>query len=295
MPVQADPGAFFSWVMSPDGAYVAARPNKNDIKPTVHAWSGKTGALVRALEVDPDFQMRLAWFDFADGNRLVTAKQDSVVSSVLDTTAYQVWDVRTGREVAHFNCRVPFLRGASGISPGGRYLLLTNTKPDGCSLAFIDLRTGKPAGTIRLQRENEALGGAVGIAFAPDGSEVAMLWRYARGQTWGRLVCWDLATGKKVRDHKIGRLHPALERWPEGDYRAFQWLPDGKAWLLWERLVIDRDTGNYLGDIDPGRQDGAPDQHRRFLDREHFSFVAPSRTGPQLRMGHLPGGRPPPK
>jgi hypothetical protein len=280
-------------VLSADGAYLAARSMSEQDKPSVLVWSVATGALLRTIEVDRDPKMRIGRLDFAGKDRLLTAKHVGDFPHPVEKTTYQMWNIQTGQEVAHFDVNLVFDPRWAGISPGGRFLVLEDTAHGHYFMRFYDLTTGQLAARFNFQGRKEPWGQATGIAFSRDGKEVAMLWRYGRGQTWGRLFCWDLTTGKKVRDYKIGQVQQTIDYlWTDGDFHSFQWLPDGKAWLLAERLVIDRDTGNYLGDIEPTRGDSRQGQFRRFLDKDHFCIKVSSRTGPQLRVVQFPGARP---
>ena len=87
-----------------------------------------------------------------------------------------------------------FDRKSLAISPGGRYVAVFhhNQVLPGM-LRFYDVQSGTPAGQLPLPRFEPA-GPTVceGVAFAPDGREVAALFHY-RGQT--QLVCWDLHQG----------------------------------------------------------------------------------------------------
>jgi hypothetical protein len=277
--------------LSPDGSYLALRPDRS-VKPTVEVLSSGTGDRVRTIAVDQNEALKVGWIDFAGKDRLITMKHEGEFPNPAQKATYQVWDIRTGRELVQFSYELVFHPRCGALSPGGRYLALEKTH-EGYHLLFWDLLTGKLAGRLAFQGKEEPWGQPGGIAFARDGREVALLWRLNDQDTWGRLFCFDTSTGRKILDKKIGQEHFALDyHWNQGGQRSFQWLPDGKGWLLADRLIFDRD-GAFVGDVAPEMKESREVRDRRFLDREHFSLTVPAGAGQQIRIARIPDGKPP--
>jgi WD40 repeat protein len=284
---------FGTMCLSPDGVYLAARSRDARLT-TILVWASATGKLVRSIEVDPDPQMKTRWIDFAGKDRLLTVKHKGDNPAPEQKMTYQVWDLKTGAEVTRFDYNLTFDRRWGALSPGGRYLAMEDTDGGHYWMVFFDLANGKIAGKFSFQGKKEPWGQACGIAFSRDGREVAMLWRLPNGgkETWGRLFSWDMATGKKLVDQKIGQVHPALDyHWFDGDH--IQYLPDGKSWLVADRLIFDRASVALVGDIVPELKDNNENRHRRFLDQEHYSAFVPVPNDRHLKVVHLPGGKPP--
>jgi predicted Zn finger-like uncharacterized protein len=283
----------FPTSLSSDGGLVAFVISQGNMNPTIQVWSGRTGRPVRAIEVDNDASMKIEWLEVIAPNRVLTVKRDSDAAQGSDKCKYQVWDLESGKEVCHFTHNLGFHAKWGGISPGGRYLALEDTAHGHYYMLFWDLTTGKPAGKFQFQGEKERWGQAGGLIFSPDGKELALIWRYGVGQEWGRLFCWDVATGKKLHDHKILPVHQAIEyKWTDGDHRSFQWLPDGKGWLIAERFVFERD-GTSRGDIAPEWGDDRQAHHLRFLDADHVTLAFPGVGGrvPQIRAVKVPAAQ----
>jgi predicted Zn finger-like uncharacterized protein len=100
---------------------------------------------------------------------------------------------------------------------------------------------------------------------------------------------WDLKTGRQ-----IGMVHPTIDcHWYNGGDRSFQCPPDGGGWLPGNRLIFDRKSAAFVGDVAPELGGSRDIRDRRLLDREHLSVMVPTRSGPQLRIVTLPGGKPP--
>ena len=99
-----------------------------------------------------------------------------------------------------------------------------------------------------------------GIAFSPDGTRIAMLFEHTGNAL---LVGWRMGENKPIYQH----LFPGANFHP-GDSGSFAgqsllWLPDGNAWLLYGRTVVDNQNGRVIADL------GIPQVRRqRFLDAQ---------------------------
>jgi WD40 repeat protein len=161
-----------------------------------------------------------------------------------------------------------------GISQGGRYLAMEETDSDGFRLLVWDLTTGQMAGKVEFQPKSEPWGQACGVSFSPDGREVAVLWRLNEANRWARLYCFDMTTGRRVCDYTIHRPLEMVETmWSRGGAACLSWLPDGRGWLLFGCVMIDRQTGNEMGRVPPEPKNEGEFFERRFIGRDHLTTI----------------------
>lgn len=125
------------------------------------------------------------------------------------------------------------------FSPGGRFVAFTGDFLSH-ALHLYDLNTGEQAGAIEFPERmtNQAL---TGLAFSPDGTELAAVFGMNHGATSDRIVIWNAANGASVADFLL----------PEPDQRpvesaagrtSLQWFPDRKRLLQNGRHLIDREA-----------------------------------------------------
>jgi hypothetical protein len=102
-----------------------------------------------------------------------------------------------------------------------------------------------------------------------------MIWRLGnKPKSWGRLLCWEVKTGRKLVDHNLGYEPNSIDSlWFKGGTTCIQWLPDGSGWLLFGHLLVDYETGAVVGKLGsaPGWDGAIVD--RRFVDREHYTSI----------------------
>jgi WD40 repeat protein len=265
------------FALSPDGTYFAAvLPDTSHS--TVEVWSVADGRSLHRIEVDPDPKMKVGLLDFVVQDRILTMKHEGYSPLPEMHSVYQVWDVRTGKQLVEFSYDLVFLWRWGTLSPGRKYLVMEHTdNREGYHIVAWDLTTGKPAGRFSFQGKKDPWGQARGLAFSPDGQKLAMLWRLARTPgCWGRLLCWDVKTHRKIADHPIGYEFPSLDTvsvW--GGTVTIQWLPDGSGWLLFHHLLVDYRSGAVTGKLYPEPNGGGNvvEKERRFLDQNHITAI----------------------
>lgn len=182
-PIRGSFGAFNQkFALSPDGAYFATLIPKAE-RSTIEIWSSSSGKSVRQIEVDADPQMKVSMFDFVWDDHLITLKHKGEFVDFEVPCTYQVWDLKTGKEVSHFTYDLRFIPRWGTFTPGRHYMVMEHTRGKGeFHIVFWDLRTGQQAGDLRFQGRDEPWGQASGLAFTPDGEKMALLWRLANGQ-----------------------------------------------------------------------------------------------------------------
>jgi hypothetical protein len=161
--------------LAPDGKHMASRVKVGAAGSTIEVWSVETGKSVRKLEPEADERIKPKYCDLLGKGRLWVAKHSGEFPLYTVRTTFQIWDVETGKEVSKFtNPLVPDGRWFT-ISGGGRCQWMEQT--GGWFLFLVwDMTTGKMVGEREFQNRKDTWGIASGLAFSPDGKEMAMLW-----------------------------------------------------------------------------------------------------------------------
>lgn len=134
------------------------------------------------------------------------------------------------------------------ISPGGRYAAFTADYLSQ-ALQIYDLDTGEPAGVIEFAERmpHKALRG---LAFSPDGTELAAIFGQNHSATSDRVLIWNAATGSNVADFSL----PDPDQRPVdtvGAAPSLQWFPDRKRLLQDGRHIIDREAKKVVYSLPP--------------------------------------------
>jgi hypothetical protein len=244
-------------ILSPDGAYLANRTK--DQHGGIDIWDCKTGKLARNIEVTDGSENRYGFAaDFAGPNRLLTMCHPTLFALAETSTHYQVWDLATGKETCHFDVGLVWSCKWATISPGGRYLVMEETRKRSYRLLVWDLTTGESAGEAEFQGKDEPWGQACGVVFSPDGKRLAIVWRLGQKDIWGRVFMFDVVHGRQVAsfplDYTMKSIGLGLDL---GDRPALQWTPGGDGWLLVGHLLMDARTGAVTGRIGKEPKSGA--------------------------------------
>jgi WD40 repeat protein len=262
-------------ILSPDGAYLANR--SKGTHGTIDVWDCKTGKLARSIEVTDGSNNRYAFpAEFAGPNRLLTKCHETLFPLAEAQTLYQVWDLATGKEVAHFNAGLVWSCKWSTISPGGRYLVMELTERRSYRLLAWDLTTGESMGEAEFQGKDEAWGQACGVVFSPDSKLLAIVWRLGRKDIYGRVFLFDVAQGRQVAsfplDYTMKSIGLCLDL---GDRPSLQWTPGGDGWLILGHLLMDSKTGAVTGRIGTEPKGGAvwTVQRRGFIGPDFVTEV----------------------
>lgn len=168
--------------LSPDGKYLAVLNSAK--RRQVELWSFSSGRMERAVEL-PSQNFSLAFLDFAGPSRLIVGPTSG--------TAYIIYDVATGAEIATIPVKVTF-GVQSSISPGGRYLAMCQSN-DG-RIVFYDTRNGFHAGEVAVPGSGSFVRSRPeSLTFSPDGRALAALVYREKGCA---LAVWSLKDGKAV-------------------------------------------------------------------------------------------------
>jgi WD40 repeat protein len=265
--------------LSPDGKFLAVTATDADPDRALEVWSFADGKLVKRIEPKPR-PKKILGFDFAGDGRLVVVIESEIAKLL------QIHDFNTGAVVATHGLPAKFQENSLAFSPGRKYVAyLTDAE-----LRVVELEKGKLVGS------QPAKGLCNGMAFSPDGTELAGLFFAAPG---GRLIVWDFAKGEVVVEHALPS-GPTFKTpgWGDAGARSIDWLPDGSAWLLAGHALVNRKDGRWVWSVfAPAYMDANGkmksnaliySQAVKLLDNDHALAALKARTGGRLEVVALP-------
>jgi hypothetical protein len=266
---------FVNPALSPDGKHFAARV-KQDNTSAVEVWSVESGKSVLKLDPEKDDDVKPKYVDLLGKGRLWVAKHKSEFPKFTVKTTFEVRDVKTGKEICKYTNPLVPLGKWHTFSGTGRYQFMEQT--GGWYLFLVwDTKTGKMVGEREFQAKGFSWGQAAGLAFSPDGTEMAMLWRLGnrKADEWGRLLVFETKSGKRLFDHKLdyGLIQNIDSLWSHGGTHCLQYWPAKRGWLLFGHLLVDRESGKVVHKIGKAPGFAGAIQDRRFLDGEHVTDV----------------------
>jgi len=249
--------------LSGDGAYLAGKTRQK----SVEVRRTNNGRVAQSFDVDSPF------VDFVE-----FAGNDKVIFGKLSDRKLEVGDVKSGDQVCELRIGERADRDAIAISPGGAYLAVASTG-DG-KLEIHDLKTGQVLGEAPTPRGKGQVLRCDGVAFAPDGSEVAGLF-----ESFGafHLVLWDAATGKMLNHFDLGKTIQKPTFYKD---RGVEYFPDKTALLVMGSAVVDRQAGRKIWNL-PFDDKNLKVSPRHFLDADH-ALVVSFNPGMTLRTADLP-------
>ena len=268
--------------LSPDGKYLAILAHDDAADRAVEVYAFATGEKVLRATAEPPPKKVLA-FDLAAGGRLVIALELDKAKA----KALQTYDLATGAKLGELPLSAGFQDGSLAVSPGGRQVAFIAEK----DLVIVDPASGKTLGKVPHGSFSCA-----GMAFSPDGSELAAVFLQDPGS---RLICWEVANGEVVADYPFpsGPTFPT-PGWSDGG-RTVDWLPDGSAWLLEGHALVNRKDGQWVWNLFAPPSKGPdgnflPDgfiyyQGAKLLDDDHAIAGARARGAtPRLEVVTIP-------
>jgi hypothetical protein len=172
----------------------------------------------------------------------------------------------------------------AALSPGGTYLALPTLDR---KLQIFDLSSGKLAARGMLPQGNLEFMSCQGLAFSPEGTELASLFR-ARGKS--RLITWDVAAGKVVADLPFAKDLSFEVKFALGyKGRCLECLPGRSGWLVFGQLVVGRD-GKSLGTI-PVESHELVSGPRKVVSKDQVLVVTGDRRSRSVVNLRLPGSK----
>jgi WD40 repeat protein len=126
-----------------------------------------------------------------------------------------------------------------------------------------DVSSGKLIGTRPIREGVDSrLYQIKGMAFSPDGKELAGLFQ-EYGKKDVQILAWDLAKGDPIRSHTLPVDDKATT---STDSTHLQYTADSNAWVVDERMLIDRETGTQLMRLQPSQTARVMPRLRLFAD-----------------------------
>jgi hypothetical protein len=189
---------------------------------------------------------------------------------------YEVWDIKTNKLVTSINFQLEYDIRWVSFSPGRNYLVGEESTNDGYFVYFWDLNTGKLAGKLEIPKPWGISGN---ISFSPDGKEAALLWSQTQGAV-ARIVRFDVEKGARKGIHELhDEIKPSAPGFLAGGMRSFQFLADGRGWLVSGHQIVERDSGKVVWKVGsaPGYKLNTAD--RRFADAYHVTTVGDKKFG----------------
>ena len=181
-----------------------------------------------------------------------------------------VWDIQSGGVTQRISFDAK--RGPDelwAVSANGKLVAVLDSKQ---TLSLLDSVRGRVLGKTPIPGAADTshpLHGS-GLAFSPDGKELALLLeRLDR-----RIIVWSVEQGTILADFSLSaRPEFPLSR----RAAAFSWLPGGDGWLVGGDQIVDRLSGVVLFEV-PRHQDPMAEEcaARKVLDASHIllSFKA---------------------
>jgi hypothetical protein len=255
-----------------DGAYVAARVPGKEKSHTIEVIDTASGESVRKIEAGHEKEWAFP-VGFVAPGKLLTHTRETHFPDYSEKTEYKVWDVKTGEQLSNLAFDLTYAPAFVCVSPGAKYIVFQIGQTLlGHRLIILELATGNVACDISLVGKDEVGGMSFGMAFSPDGKELAMLWNNVgrKKQGFGKMIVFEAATGKILASHELAELTGVDMGSPRDDFQALQWVPDGSGWLLYGLVLMDRQTGKELGRLGG---DKTLARLRRFVDASHVTTI----------------------
>jgi hypothetical protein len=255
--------------VSADGNYISAPIYPpGSIKSTgIEIYSVADGKPLTKLRPPRSDDSRIGITEFAGPGQFLSLHDEG------RTGVANVYDVKTGEQVITFNTVGQIDRKANVLSPGGRYLVMFDSFDAKHPIQVYEMKTGKVVRTLKPRVPQVGYYVCGGLAFSPDGKELAALFNTDGGDY---LQAWDFETGKRKASHKFTTplaktAKAAAWNLIDGYPEPLEWLPDRSGWLAYGQLMIDHDRGKVFWTRDP--EDLNVLWQRRFLDADHIVTV----------------------
>ena len=269
-----------SYAISPDGKLWTTAKKKNFASVGLEVWSLAEGKKLKFIDLCPSAEP-VVWSGFLSPTRLLTVHQDEQGKTnlrLLDVTGDQSPAVIAGPSSVD--------KRLIGVSPGGN--LLGTASKDGIDV--IDLRDKQSHKPFRLPVPKE-FGACTGLQFSSDGTELAALFAdpAAKGTAIG-LLAWNLPDGQlavNLKSVKLGATGDVPNLLPNAPLPAFQLLPDGSAFLVGNKTLIDRDTGHVSWRLKLPA-DGLEKLPHQFLGTDYLLLPRKAGTNRQMQAFKLP-------
>ncbi len=179
----------------------------------------------------------------------------------------QVWNLKTKKKLREMNCeRFDGLR--ADFSSDSRHMAV----PVPGGVLIYDIWSAKLAARAAVPGSSSV---PDGVRFSNDGQELAAV--TDNGQ---RVVCWN-ASAEVQEDFRLG----FEARTPSYKGCPIEWAPDGKSWLLFGHMLIDRASRRAFWKLKPGFETEVP---HRFVGQNQLAVVRGTQNGGALTVISIP-------
>lgn len=205
-----DTDGAISTALSPDGDWFAVASADPEGQATVSIYSSRSpGSSGTKIQCGCDAD-RLGIVRFMQGNKLL------VQSKLLIGSKLAVWG-KNGSELVEFET-ASFGPSACAFAPDGETIAIASAG----SIDIYEVSSGKRVGLMSPVETGFPMSMCGGLAFSPDGEELACLLHM------DRFIIWNTEDGTVALNHTLERS--VTEQ--GGTNIGLQWLPDGRGWLL---------------------------------------------------------------
>lgn len=196
--------------LSPDGNWFAVAAADPKGQATVSIYPSRSpGASGAKIQCGCDAD-RIGIVRFVRGNKLL------VQSKLVIGSKLGVWDTN-GSQQTEFET-TSFGPSAYALAPDGETIAIASAS----SIDIYELGSGKRVGLMAPVETGFPMSMCGGLAFSPDGKELACLLHM------DRFIIWNVEDGTVALNHTLERS--VTEQ--DGTSIGLQWLPDGRGWLV---------------------------------------------------------------
>lgn len=216
--------------VSADGNHLAVE--RRGANTTFGVWSMQTGQLLNDFQFTREQDVEAVHFGAA--NQIIFVNEP-FSTEPLKVFVYSVGD---GGELGEYTFpmtrEAPLLKNTFTVSHAGKYAVFVQADV----LTIVDLSNGQVAGRTRLPEKPKE---CVGMAFSPDGAELAGLFNFNSGS---HMVIWDMRTGNPIVDAEYDEQLSAF--FTSSKKPVLTWAPDKSAILLGREFIMDAQTGKKI-------------------------------------------------
>lgn len=219
-------------------------------------------------------------------------REDLIVAGITTgDTALKAWSLPSCDPAFDVNVATTRKGGLPAFSPGGNYVAIARTSDDHWRhmITIYSLTNGQPEGDLELPDYD--IGwylGIQGLAFSPDGKEIAAL---MNGWYCSKIIIWNVEDGsiadhitfkKKLGEELLGTFAFSKKNVP------LTFFPGNKRLLAYEVGVIDREIGAGVWKLPTDKLHEKFPGSRWPLDDSHVTMLTSAGNSGYVQVYELP-------